>query len=112
MDHRLAIEVARALGQRRCFARYAGQPTLAAPELPQAQETAGPATGEVSVGMFTGLARRTANARAVSQVGVVVYAAAQSGACYAVDKCGLITAWRHEVPDSSSRRCAFCIKCA
>ena len=80
------------------------------PELPQAQDQAGPAAGKVPIGMLAGLARRTATARAEPQVGAVVSAAVQPETFSAADKCGLMAACRHEVPDCSGRRCALCKK--
>ena len=49
----LPIEVARALGPAVMPCVHSPQLALAVPELPQTQDTAGPATGEVSGGVFT-----------------------------------------------------------
>lgn len=50
----------------------AGAISLAVPELPQAQDQAGPATGEVLGGVLAGLAYRTAVAQAEPQMGAVI----------------------------------------
>ena len=59
IDHRLAIEVARALGPAAMLRAFTlGQPALALPRLPQAQDRSGQVAGEVPVGVFAGLVRR------------------------------------------------------
>ena len=65
MDHRLAIEVARALGPAATLRAFTlDNLRWLCPELPQAQDTAGLAACEVSVGMLAGLVRRSASAQA------------------------------------------------
>ena len=54
---------------------------MVVPELPQAQDAAGPAAGKVPVGVFTGLVFREAVAQSEPQVGAVVSDAMQPGAC-------------------------------
>ena len=53
---------------------------MVVPELPQAQDAAGPAAGEVSGGVLARLVFRKAIAQAEPQMGVVVSDAAQPGA--------------------------------
>ena len=78
MDHRLvdrSSQGARPSGDAACV--HSGQPAMVVPELPQAQDAAGPAAGEVPVGVFTGLVFRKASAQAESQMGAVVPDAVQ-----------------------------------
>ena len=56
---------------------------MVVPELPQAQDPAGPAAGEVPVGLLSELAQRTKNAASASQLAAVVSASVQPGACSA-----------------------------
>ena len=67
---------------------HAGQPALAMPELPLAQDTSGPAIGEVPCGVLARLVRRSRVAQAESEVGAVVHAAVQPGNGSAAGKCG------------------------
>ena len=77
---------------------HARQSALALPELPQAQDTAGPAARQVPVGVFAGLVRRTTVAQSEPQVGDVVSAAMQPGVFSAADKRNLMAACKHEAP--------------
>ena len=101
--------------QRRYFARSRrGQPALALPRLPQAQDRSGQVAGEVPVGVLVGLARRTAIARSEPRVAADVSVAVQPGACSAAGTGNprlMVVPCRHEVPDSSGRRCALCGAC-
>ena len=93
---------------------HAGQPALALPRLPQAQDRSGQVAGEVPVGVLVGLARRTAIARSEPRVAADVSVAVQPGACSAAGTGNprlMVVPCRHEVPDSSSRRCALCGAC-
>ena len=84
---------------------------MAVPELPQKQDTAGPATGEVPGGVFSGLAFGTTTTQAEQPVDTVVSAATQPGEFSSADKRELMVACRHEIPDSSGRHCGHCGKC-
>ena len=56
---------------------YSRQLALAVPELPPAQDSPGPASGEVPDGMFYGLTFATTTTQADPPVGAIVYAAVQ-----------------------------------
>ena len=58
LDHRLAINVARAMGPEALRrAVHAGEPAVALQLVPPAQDQAGPTAGEVPSGLLAGLAR-------------------------------------------------------
>ena len=93
---------------------HTGQPALAVPRLPQAQDRSGQVAGEVPAGVLVGLARRTAIARSEPRVAADVSVAVQPGACSAAGTGNprlMVVPCRHEVPDSSGRRCALCGAC-
>ena len=65
--------------QMQCCGHSRRTPALAVPRLPQAQDRAGQATGEVPVSLLAGLAQRAKNAASAPRVAAVVSAALQSG---------------------------------
>ena len=109
MDHRLAIEVARALGPAAMLRAFTPENLRCLCRSYHRRKTR-------RIGDWRSYCRRahwtgTAVAQAESQVGAVAYAAVQPGAFSAADKRGLMAACGHEVPDRSGRRCAVCKKC-
>ena len=62
---------------------HSRQPSLAVPELPSAQDTAGPQACEVPSGLFAGLVFREEITQGKSPVGADIHAAVQPGACSA-----------------------------
>ena len=60
---------------------HPGQPALALPVLPQAQDRSGQVAREIPVGVLAGLAYRTAIAQSEPRVAAVVSAAVQPAVC-------------------------------
>ena len=81
------------------------------PELPQAQDATGPQTGEVSGGVFAGLVLCEAPSQAESKVAAHFHTSVQPRAFSVADKRELMSACKHETPDSSGQSCAICKKC-